>query len=81
MPGLVRKLLIIAAVDGLVLQPYGTRNNGSGGFSPLRIEYKTRKIQSLPLGSDSYSKSDERLEAHGIVGKFHRRDRTTLNRD
>ncbi|WEW54668.1 hypothetical protein PRK78_000088 [Emydomyces testavorans] len=70
MPGLVRKLLIIAAVDGLILQPYGNgaRNSSSGGFSPLCIEYNTRRIQPLPLGSNYQGKDDERLEAHGIIG-------------
>lgn len=67
MPGLVRKILIIAAVDGLVLQP--ARNN-AGSFSPLRIEYKSKRIQSLPAGSNYHNKGDERLESDGIIGKL-----------
>ncbi|EEP78034.1 conserved hypothetical protein [Uncinocarpus reesii 1704] len=70
MPGLVRKLLIIAAVDGLILQPYGNgaRNKSSGGFSPLCIEYKSRRIQPLPVGINYQDKHAERLDSHGIVG-------------
>ncbi|KAJ9307144.1 hypothetical protein DTO217A2_3382 [Paecilomyces variotii] len=49
MPGLVRKLLVIAAVDGLILQPHGNaQRNASNGHHAIQIQYKTRKISSLP---------------------------------
>ncbi|KAI1970587.1 hypothetical protein LOZ55_006483 [Ophidiomyces ophidiicola] len=70
MPSLVRKLLIIAAVDGLILQPYGngTRNNSDAGFSSLRIDYNSRKIRPVPLGVKYQDKNPHSLEAHGIIG-------------
>jgi hypothetical protein len=76
MPGLVRKLVIIATVDGLILQPSGTGsrnggggNNSSNGFPPLRIAYKTQKITSLSqVQANSTWERSPNLEAHGLVG-------------
>ncbi|EAS32047.3 SacI domain-containing protein [Coccidioides immitis RS] len=70
MPGLARKLLIIAAVDGLILQPYGngTRNYGGAGSPSLQIDYKTPRMQPLLTGSTLHARNDERLEAHGVIG-------------
>lgn len=75
MPGLIRKLLIFAAVDGLILQPYGngSRHNGSNtDSSSIRIEYKTSKISSFPASalSDEFEgkQEDAGLEAYGLVG-------------
>lgn len=77
MPGLARKLLIFAAVDGLILQPYGngsSRNSTgtAGGLSaPVQIEYKTRRIHSLsPVASGQKQReSAKSLESHGIIGE------------
>jgi hypothetical protein len=84
MPGLVRKLLIFAAVDGLILQPYGngtssSRNNaaasrgGSGASSPaspVQIEYKTRRIYAVQPPSLSQKLKDlTPLESYGVVGE------------
>lgn len=83
MPGLVRKLVIIAAVDGLILQPSGngprnggggssssnSNNNSNGGIPPLRIAYKTQKITSLSQAqANSTWERSPSLEAHGLVG-------------
>ncbi|KKZ67364.1 hypothetical protein EMCG_01092 [[Emmonsia] crescens] len=66
MPGLARKLLIFAAVDGLILQPYTTsQRNVTSNPSSLQIEYKTRRIYSPPSGS---STNDACLESHGVIG-------------
>ncbi|KAG5300487.1 SacI domain-containing protein [Histoplasma ohiense] len=67
MPGLARKLLIFAAVDGLILQPYSSSQRGapSNPSSALRIEYKTRRIDSAPSSSNS---DDACLESHGVIG-------------
>ncbi|EER38028.1 conserved hypothetical protein [Histoplasma capsulatum H143] len=67
MPGLARKLLIFAAVDGLILQPYSSSPRGapSNPSSALRIEYKTRRIDSAPSSSNS---DDACLESHGVIG-------------
>ncbi|KAK2781280.1 hypothetical protein FQN52_001712 [Onygenales sp. PD_12] len=62
MPGLARKLLIFAAVDGLILQPYTASQTSP---SALQIEYKTRRIYSPPSTS---TKNEACLESHGVVG-------------
>ncbi|SMR47913.1 unnamed protein product [Zymoseptoria tritici ST99CH_3D1] len=64
MPGLARKLLIFAAVDGVFLLPVGNRGaeSNSKGF---RIDYGTNTVSSATKQDDG----DERaLEVHGIVG-------------
>jgi hypothetical protein len=74
MPTLLRKLVVFAAVDGLILQPYGygQRGNNSNANTPLPppvlIEYQTHRISDLPASSRG-SVGCESLEAHGIVGK------------
>ena len=60
MPGLVRKLVVCAAVDGLILQPLHQRAQRS-----LKIDYKSHAVSS---STDSASKEDVSLECHGIVG-------------
>jgi len=75
MPGLIRKLLIFAAVDGLILLPYGNGsryNGGNNDSSLIRIEYKTSKISSCPASALSdeieEKQQDAGLEAYGLVG-------------
>lgn len=80
MPGLLRKLLIVAAVDGLVLHAHGANgarhnNGGSGSDAPsIRIDYKTHKITTLPPSSSSSgtesSEGRDELEAYGLVGEL-----------
>lgn len=78
MPGLLRKLLVFAAVDGLILQPHGNgsrennNNNNTNGDYPLRIDYKTNKVTPLPNNHISEPSERERkdtgLEVYGLVG-------------
>jgi SacI homology domain len=73
MPGLVRKLVIFATIDGIILQPWHgneQRNNlNHGAYSPLQIDYGTRKISLLsPTALEQRAKGDSGLEAHGIIG-------------
>lgn len=61
MPGLVKKLVVVAAVEGLIIHSPGQRNQRS-----LQIKYTTHQLSSLP-----YLKLAESLssaEFHGIVG-------------
>lgn len=65
MPGLVRKAVVFAAVDGLILQPITQRNQHS--TPSLRISYKSHKISSL--GNDTFRDiPSTSLDAYGIVG-------------
>lgn len=76
MPGLLRKLIVIAAVDGLILHAHGAsgprHNNGSNNeASSIRIDYKTNKVTALPAPASALpSESLEGLEAYGLVGEL-----------
>ena len=67
MPGIVRKLLICAAADGLILQPLGQRNQHTP--NAVRVEYQTHVIAPLNAGTRAHSEGDS-FEAFGIVGGF-----------
>ncbi len=81
MPGLARKVLICAAVDGLVLHPLNSRKDQpqqqaqqrpSPAPAPIRIRYGDAAISTLPRDSaapDAASPAPS-FEAYGIVGKF-----------
>lgn len=72
MPSLLRKVVIIAAVDGLILQSSGNglRYNGNSDSSSIRIDYKTNRISSLlsPAPDLPEGKDFTALESYGIVG-------------
>lgn len=70
MPGLVRKLLIFAAVDGLVLQPSPPRNHPPTTQQAIKIDYKGN-IQPLLKDRREEDTTPQALEAHGIVGEAH----------
>lgn len=67
MPSLVRKILIFAAVDGLVLQPVAQRNQRSD--AAVKIDYNTHSI--LPQLRDVSAEQPAPLsfESHGIIGE------------
>ncbi|KAI4213814.1 MAG: hypothetical protein LQ351_003508 [Letrouitia transgressa] len=65
MPGLIRKLVIFAAVDGLILQPSSHRSPHVP--SSLQIKYTTQGDVSISIISKSDSASFASLDAHGIV--------------
>ena len=80
MPGLARKVLICAAVDGLVLHPLNSRKDqpqqtaqqqrSSPAPAPIRIRYGDASISTLPRDSavpDTGSPAPS-FEAYGIVG-------------
>lgn len=67
MPGLVRKVLIFAAVDGLVLQPLAQRGQRNG--PPTKISYKDHHIGQVLKDEGEWQKSGNSFEAFGIVGK------------
>ena len=61
MPGLARKVLVIAAVEGLILQPLHHK-----GQRPVKLEYQSGKLSVV-----DHPTSDDKalaLECHGIVG-------------
>ena len=74
MPGLVRKVLLIAAVEGLFLLPSGPNSSKSTGRSwwGSKIAYKTGVVSSC-TSSDKEAKPDlptgTSIETLGIAGK------------
>jgi hypothetical protein len=68
MPGLARKLLIFAAVDGLVLQPLGQR--GQRPAPAAKIAYKDNSIGSVLKDGGEGDGPGRSFEAFGIVGKL-----------
>lgn len=68
MPGLVRKLVIFAAVDGLVLQPLAQRNQ-QRPIAPVKIDYKSHAV-SPSLRDDGTESNKTSLEAYGIIGNI-----------
>ena len=68
MPGLVRKLLIFAAVDGLGLQPAPPRNHKPATEQAIKLDYKTNVINPLLKDRRDEEVAPSTLEVHGIVG-------------
>ncbi|KAI5783604.1 SacI homology domain-containing protein [Geopyxis carbonaria] len=75
MPALVRKILIVAALDGLLLSPLPTPRAKSPPTSPaggVKIEYKTQTISTHLAAEKRLQKdvtgSHSGIEAHGIAG-------------
>ncbi|KAI9831021.1 MAG: hypothetical protein M1819_005259 [Sarea resinae] len=66
MPGLVRKILVVAAVDGLVLQPLAQKNQRAG--PGVKIDYKTNGIAPVLDSPKNPSLVAASFEAHGIIG-------------
>ncbi|KAI9643823.1 hypothetical protein NHQ30_007174 [Ciborinia camelliae] len=66
MPGLVRKLLIFAAIDGLILQP--TAQKGQRPAPATKITYKDKHIGPVFSDAHELEGSAKGFEAFGIVG-------------
>ena len=65
MPSIVRKLVIVAALDGLLLQPVTQRSQKQ--IPAIQIEYATNVIKSSSQANDG-NKTAASLDSHGIVG-------------
>ncbi|KAJ5676707.1 uncharacterized protein N7477_002340 [Penicillium maclennaniae] len=64
----LRKLIVVAAVDGLILHAGGPRFNGNNEASSIRIDYKTNKITALPTPTPEAFEGRDALESYGLVG-------------
>jgi hypothetical protein len=67
MPALVRKLLIFAAVDGLILQPALHKSTRGSAEPAIKISYKGAAIS--PVLQDKKNGGSSILEVHGIIGR------------
>ncbi len=66
-PGLARKVLIFASIDGLVLQPLGQR--GQRPTPASKITYKDNNIGPILRNGGEVEEAGKAFEAFGIVGK------------
>lgn len=67
MPGLARKVIIYAAVDGLILQPLNSKKEQRVA-PPVKIKYGDAAISNISSLPDT-SKGTSSFEAFGIIGK------------
>ncbi|EAU34273.1 conserved hypothetical protein [Aspergillus terreus NIH2624] len=70
MPGLLRRLIVFTAAEGLILQApgNGVRSNGHNESPCVRIDYMTGKISVLPTSPVETCERDSGLETYGLVG-------------
>ncbi|RAR02293.1 SacI domain-containing protein [Stemphylium lycopersici] len=67
MPSLVRKLLVFAAVDGLILQPSPPRNHPPATQQAIKVDYKGN-VGPLLKDRREEDTAPASVEAHGIIG-------------
>jgi hypothetical protein len=67
MPGLVRKILIFAAVDGLILQPLAQK--GQRPTPSAKIAYKDSSISTVSKDEIHNEATANGFEAFGIIGR------------
>jgi hypothetical protein len=68
MPGLVRKILICATVDGLILQPVSSRTNLKTTEQSIKLDYKSHAISLLLKDTRQEDATPSTIEVHGVVG-------------
>ncbi|KAF4978738.1 hypothetical protein FZEAL_4931 [Fusarium zealandicum] len=67
MPGIARKILICAAIDGLIIQPLSSK--GQRPFQPARIKYGDAAVSAVPREHvPDASTPDSSFEAFGVIG-------------
>ncbi|KAF4996856.1 hypothetical protein FGRMN_4242 [Fusarium graminum] len=67
MPAIARKLLICAAIDGLVIQPLSSK--GQRPFQPVRVKYGEATISHVPREHvPDDTKPGSSFEAFGVIG-------------
>ena len=64
MPDLVRKLLVYASINGLVVQAHGPVDH----HKAIHLDYKSRQIQGYTVEQASQDEKSPHLEAHGLIG-------------
>lgn len=69
MTGLARKIIICAAIDGLVIQPLSSK--GQRPFQPLKLSYSDASVSVIPKDQvPDTSAEGSSFEAFGVVGKI-----------
>lgn len=69
MPGLIRKILICAAADGLILQQISSRANiKSIEQSSIKLDYESHAISPLLKDRRQEDAIPSTIEVYGVVG-------------
>lgn len=67
MPGIARKIILFAAIDGLIIQPLSSR--GQKPFQPVRIKYGDAAISTASRDDvPDTSNHESSFEAFGVIG-------------
>jgi len=64
MSALIRKLLVFATIDGLILQAHAPADNQKA----VLLDFERNDVKKCPKHDIDPSKTEYQLEAHGIVG-------------
>jgi hypothetical protein len=68
MPGIARKIVLYAAIDGLIIQPLSSR--GQKPFQPVRVKYGDAVISTASRDDVPDAPNPESsFEAFGVIGK------------
>jgi hypothetical protein len=65
MPSIVKRFVIFATADGLILQPHGGWDHNHS----VRIDFKVKSIVPHAKVDPETIKYSPHLEIHGIIGK------------
>jgi hypothetical protein len=68
--GLIRKLLIFASANGLIIQAHGPVEH----HKAVQIAYKSQNVTELSHDEVANNKKSAHLEAHGVIGRLCRQD-------
>ncbi|RCI13310.1 hypothetical protein L249_1037 [Ophiocordyceps polyrhachis-furcata BCC 54312] len=64
MPGIARKIVVCAAIDGLIVQPLSSK--GQRAYQPVRVRYDDSSVSAVPR--DQIPDTSASFEAFGIIG-------------
>lgn len=67
MPGIARKIVVCAAIDGLIVQPVSSK--GQRAYQPVRVKYDDSSVSAVPRDQvPDRTEPEESFEAFGIIG-------------
>ncbi|PFH59170.1 hypothetical protein XA68_12731 [Ophiocordyceps unilateralis] len=67
MPGIARKIVVCAAIDGLIVQPLSSK--GQRAYQPVRVRYDDSSVSAVPRDQiPDTSEPEASFEAFGVIG-------------
>ncbi|ODA83724.1 hypothetical protein RJ55_02239 [Drechmeria coniospora] len=67
MSGIARKIIVCAALDGLIIQPLSSK--GQRSFQPVRVKYGESSVSAVPREQvPDTTKAETSFEAFGVIG-------------